>query len=96
MKIVGCVNRNTNEQNVGTHFHAVFTAGGTWQAAAIYPPGQPEEPLELRTPDQPMPSCACQPLKLDYNPNTEDQTDFHCISELSWQVSIMHLSYIVG
>ena len=71
------------------HFHAVFTAGGTWQAAAIYPPGEPEDPLELRTPDQPMPSCACQPLKLDYNPNNEDQADFHCITELMWQVSIM-------
>ena len=68
---------------------AVITAGGTWQAAAIYPPGEPEEPLELRTPDQPMPSCACQPLKLDYNPNNEDQADFHCITELTWQVSMM-------
>ena len=57
---------------------------GNWTNATIYPPGELQEPVVLRRPDEEMEACNCRTLKLTYDPNKEEHTGFHCDTPLSW------------
>ena len=52
----------------------------------MFPPGEPQVPGKLSTPDQRCAGCrGCGSLRLEYNPNKEgEQTEFHCDQPLSW------------
>ena len=53
----------------------------------MFPPGEPQVPGKLSTPDQRTAGCrGCGSLSLEYNPNKEtgDQTEFHCDQPLTW------------
>ena len=52
----------------------------------MFPPGEPQVPGKLSTPDQRTAGCrGCGSLRLEYNPNKEgEQTEFHCDQPLSW------------
>ena len=53
----------------------------------MFPPGEPQVPGKLSTPDQRTAGCrGCGSLRLEYNPNKEtgDQTEFHCDQPLTW------------
>ena len=52
----------------------------------MFPPGEPQVPGKLSTPDQRTAGCrGCGSLRLEYNPNKEgEQTEFHCDQPISW------------
>ena len=58
-----------------------------WGPPLMFPPGEPQVPGKLSTPDQRTAGCrGCGSLRLEYNPNKEtgDQTEFHCDQPLTW------------
>ena len=57
---------------------------GAWSASVPVPPSTPLFPSSLPSPGSPPVSCSCPPLLLNYDPNTESGTMFHCDTDLDW------------
>ena len=56
----------------------LFTGDGTWSEPNSYPPGETVYPATLNKPDHKIMGCGCHPLKLEYDPNSEDGAEFYC------------------
>ena len=65
---------------------------GSWTSPIHFPRGQLLRPHVLETPDKgdmpcipaPIPTAACKPLNLTYNPNEEDGAGFYCTPPIDW------------
>ena len=65
---------------------------GSWTSPIHFPRGSLLRPHVLETPDKgdmpcipaPIPTAACKPLNLTYNPNEEDGAGFYCTPPIDW------------